>query len=476
MRGVAATAGLVGLGAVSGCTGGRSGSGGTTASAAPPSGSFRFPRDFLWGAATSAYQVEGAAAEDGRGPSVWDTFAATPGRVRNGDNGDRAADQYHRYREDVALMRDLGLRAYRFSVSWPRVLPEGTGAVNQAGLDYYRRLVDELLGAQIEPVVTLWHWDTPQALQDVGGWENRDVAVSFGDYAAVVGEALGDRVTRWLTLNEPKTVVDVGYRYGVHAPGYTDEAAAATVTHHLALGHGHAVRALRTVAREALIAPCLNLMPTYPADGSAEAKEQARLRDVRENTLYLDPILRGSYPSEAFDVIDGDALRAAIHDDDLEIVSAPVDWLGVNYYNPVYVDGTGQRVQLHEAADPASWLEIYPEGLYDMVTRLDREYAVQMMVTENGRPDGRDHDADGPVARDDERIEFLRTHLVQLRRAMDAGADVRGYLAWSLLDNFEWSEGYAQRFGLVHVDFDTQIRTPKLSASWYRDVIAAGAV
>jgi beta-glucosidase len=438
----------------------------------------RFPDGFLWGAATSAYQVEGAAAEDGRGPSTWDTFAARPGRIADGSTGAVAADHYHRYREDIALMKQLGLRSYRFSVSWSRVLPTGSGKVNQRGLDHYRRLVDALVAAGIAPILTLWHWDTPQALEDVGGWAERDTASRFADYAAAVVGAVGDRVHTVLTLNEPKTVVQMGYRGDVHAPGRNDAAAATKALHHLHLGHGLAVSACRAMRSRLRIGPCFNLAPVYAADDSEQAVEAAVAADTSENTLYLDPALRGRYPAEASQVLDAAVLESVVREGDLRVVSAPVDLVAVNYYNPVYIDGTGNRVYRHPVASPAQWLEIHPDGLFDILTRVHRDYAgPELMITENGRPDAEEHPAKGttPPA-DDERITYVRDHLVAAHRAMSGGVRLSGYQLWSLLDNFEWAAGYTQRFGIVHVDFATQRRTPKRSALWYRDVIRAKAV
>ena len=436
----------------------------------------RFPAGFVWGAATSAYQVEGAAAVDGRGPSVWDTFAATPGRTADGDTGDVAADQYHRYRQDIALMSSLGLHSYRFSISWSRVLPTGAGAVNTKGLDYYRRLVDALRTAGITPLPTLWHWDTPQALQDRGGWESRDTAERFADYAAIVYEALGDDVGAYLTVNEPKTVVDVGYRYGAHAPGLRDPDAAARVLHHLLLGHGLAVQALRASGSRARIGPVLNLAPCYPADTGVAARQAALVRDAQENRLYLDPIFTGRYPKDAAAALAWPALAAVLRPGDLKVIASPVDLLAVNYYNPVFVDAAGAGVHKHPLAEPAEWLEIYPQGLYDILTRVHRDYgAPAMMITENGRPTVTDRDAAGHYP-DTDRIDFLRDHFVQVHRAISTGVKVEGFQVWSLLDNFEWAEGYRQRWGLVQVDFTTQERTPKQSAAWYADVIRKNAV
>jgi beta-glucosidase len=441
----------------------------------PPLG-LTFPAGFRWGAATSAYQVEGAADVDGRGPSVWDTFSHERGRISDGSTGDVAADQYHRYAEDVALMRTIGLRSYRFSISWSRVLPAGTGQVNQKGLDYYRRLVDELTAAGIQPMPTLWHWDTPQPLQDKGGWENRDTAEAFADYAAVIYQALGDDVSTYFTLNEPKTVVQMGYVVGAHAPGRTDLSAASVALHHLLLGHGLAVQALRASGGKARIGPALNLAPAYPADDSAEAEGAALVQDSWENGCYLDPIFRGRYPENYAEVVDARAIERVLQPADLTTISTPIDLLAVNYYNPVFVDGRRQAVHLHEIAAPTFWLEIYPEGLHDILVRVHSDYGKpSMIITENGRPTQTERGADGTFA-DDDRIEFCRDHLAQLHRAIAAGARVEGYQLWSFIDNFEWAEGYEQRWGLVHVDYRTQQRTPKKSAAWYAGVIGRNGI
>jgi beta-glucosidase len=447
----------------------------------PPLG-LRFPAGFGWGAATSAYQIEGAAAEDGRGPSIWDTFSHTPGRVRNGDTGDVAADHYHRWAEDADLMKHLGLDSYRFSLSWSRVLPEGAGQVNIKGLDYYKRLVEGLNERGIAPMATLFHWDLPQALQDRGGWVNRDCARWFADYAAVVFDALGDLVPTWLTLNEPKTVVDVGYRFGAHAPGLRDDAAAYVAAHHLMLAHGLAVQALRAGGTRARIGPALNLSPAYPeGKGDAAAELAATLADGYENRLYLDPVLTGSYPADVLDDIGARSpMRSAIRDGDLATIASPIDILAIQYYNPVVLDGQGNRLTRYETSD-ASWQQIYPEGLYDVLTRLARDYPaigrgeLPLTITENGRPCADEIGPDGTVA-DPERIEFLRDHLAAAHKAIGEGVPLESYHLWSLLDNFEWAEGYAQRWGIVYVDFDTQRRIEKSSAKWYREVIARNGI
>ncbi|MEU4382579.1 GH1 family beta-glucosidase [Micromonospora echinofusca] len=442
---------------------------------APPAGALRFPPGFGWGAATSAYQIEGAAKEDGRGESIWDTFSRTPGRTRNGDTGDVAADHYHRYAEDLDLMRDLGLHSYRFSISWPRVQADGTGAPNQRGLDFYRRLVDGLHERGIAPMATLFHWDLPQALQDAGGWESRDVAHRFADYAEIVFRALGDRVPVWLTVNEPKTVVQNGYLVGHHAPGRQDPDAAYLVAHHLHLAHGLAVAAHRATGA-GRIGPALNLHPCYPADDSPEAARAARLHDGYENRLYLDPILTGRYPQDVLDDLGPDSrLVRGIRDGDLATISAPVDLLAVQYYTPYYLDGDGTSIPRWPTSQ-APWQQIHPDGMYDILTRVTRDYGpIPLTVTENGLPTPDTLGADGTVD-DARRVAFLRDHFAAAHRAVAAGVPLESYHVWSLLDNFEWDAGYDERWGLVYVDYQTQQRVLKRSAHWYRQVIAANGL
>ncbi|WP_244367843.1 GH1 family beta-glucosidase [Micromonospora echinofusca] len=435
-----------------------------------------FPENFGWGAATSAYQIEGAAKEDGRGESIWDTFSRTPGRTRGGDNGDVAADHYHRYLADLDLMRDLGLRSYRFSISWPRIQADGRGAPNQRGLDFYRRLVDGLHDRGIAPMATLYHWDLPQALQDAGGWENRDTAHRFAEYADAVFNALGTAVPTWLTVNEPKTVVQNGYLIGHHAPGHQDPDAAYLVAHHLMLAHGLAVQALRATGDDTRIGPALNLHPCYPVDDSPAATAAARLYDGYENRLYLDPVFTGSYPADVLaDLGPGSRMVQGIRDGDLKIISAPVDLLAVQYYTPIYVTGTGGTERRWPTSE-ASWQQIYPDGMYDILTRVTRDYGpVPITVTENGLPTP-DTLSDAGTVDDTGRIAFLRDHLAAAHRAVASGVPLESYHVWSLMDNFEWEVGYDQRWGLIYVDYPTQRRVLKSSAHWYRRVIAANGL
>ena len=456
-----------------------------------------FPPGFLWGAATAAYQIEGAADADGKGPSVWDTFSHTPGKVRGGDTGDIACDSYRRYREDADLLSSLGLSAYRFSISWPRVFPDGTGQLNQAGLDYYRALADALAERGIAATATLFHWDLPQALQDRGGWVARDTALRFADYAAAVGAALGDRVARWITLNEPLVVANNGYRTGVHAPGLRDMDAAAAVTHHLLLGHGLAAAALRAVLPSpADVGITLNLTPVrVPADanGSGEALERARLvTDACLNGVFLDPVLSGRYPEHALPaLLPPDRL---IENGDMETIAAPLDFLGVNYYQPVHLrpgdpdnlrrdeeaplSGLGGVVQYRPdgmAQTAMGWL-VDPEGLYELLLRLSKDApGLPLYVTENGCAAEDYVNPDGAV-NDLERVRFLHLHLDAAARAIRDGANLSGYFVWSLLDNFEWAWGYQKRFGIVFVDFGTQRRIPKASSAFLADVARANAV
>ena len=476
----------------------------TTTRTAPSTGALQFPPGFLWGSATAAYQIEGAVAEGGRTPSIWDTFSHAPGRVAGGDTGDVADDHYHRFREDVALMAELGLTSYRFSVSWPRITPQvtadGLGPVNEAGIGFCSELVDTLLAAGITPSVTLYHWDLPQALEDTGGWTSRRTAERFGEYAEVVAAALGDRVPLFITLNEPWCTAYLGYASGVHAPGRTDDAAALTAVHHLNLAHGLAAAGIRRAAPVSRVALTLNLAWVRPETDSAADTEAARRVDGLQNRVFLDPVLRGHYPADV------QADTAAVTDwsfvlpGDLEVISAPLDVLGVNYYSPTHVrfwtrerpkehaDGHGdgraspwiacQDVEFprqHGRKTDMGW-SIDPRGMTELLLRVAREHpGLDLMVTENGAAFPDVVDADGRIV-DADRIEYLRTHLAAVHAAIEAGAPVVGYYVWSLLDNFEWAWGYAKRFGIVHVDYDSQVRTLKNSALFYADVIRGNAV
>jgi len=439
-----------------------------------------FPENFTWGAATSAYQIEGSVNEDGRGPSIWDTFCRQPGKVWQGQHGDIAADHYHRWQEDVELMAKMGLQAYRFSISWPRILPEGTGQVNQAGLDFYDRLVDTLLEKGIEPFVTLYHWDLPQALQDKRGWTRRETAEAFAEYARVVAARLGDRVTYWVTHNEPATAILEGHFTGEHAPGKKNPMDAAWAYRYLMASHGLAVPALREAAgRPIQVGIVLDLRPTHPASASQADQEAARRYDGLLNRMFLDPVLRGSVPADIKKMF---GLLFRIKDEDLRTIAAPIDFLGINYYTRDVVrhDKSVPFVQAStirpEGSAYSQMWEIYPEGIYEMLTRVWNEYQpAQIYITENGIPVPDVLEADGSV-HDTRRVAYLRDHLAQVHRAIADGVPVRGYFAWSLLDNFEWAHGYQMRFGLVHVDYETQQRTVKDSGQWYAGVVAKNAV
>ncbi|WP_456787925.1 GH1 family beta-glucosidase [Cellulomonas sp. P5_C5] len=443
----------------------------------PPAEPMAFPAGFVWGAATSSFQVEGSTTVDGRGQSIWDTFAATPGRISDGSTGDPAADHYRLWESDLDLVADLGLPAYRFSVAWPRIQPTGSGDVNQAGVDFYRRLVDGLLARGIHPAITLYHWDLPQALQDAGGWAVRETADRFGEYAAVMFDALRDVDATWLTINEPKTTAYVGHRWGVHAPGITDVDQAAAAIHHQLLGHGRAVQAFRDSGAAGEIGIALNLLPVYPT--SRDADPAAVRTDAVENRMFLDPVLLGRYPTDAIGPLRGQlpadaaAFADLVQDGDLDAISAPLDVLAVQYYGVTGVDDAGNQVEAYPTS-AAVWQQVYPEGLYDLLMDLLIDYpdAPPLVITENGIPD---RTSEGTTD-DPERLEFLRAHLQQAARAIDDGVRLVGYYAWSLLDNFEWAEGMSQRWGLVHVDFETQERTPKASMEWYSSVVRANAV
>jgi beta-glucosidase len=434
--------------------------------------------DFAWGVATAAYQIEGAMAEDGKTPSIWDTFCRLPGAIDNGDTGDVACDHYHRWPEDVALLRELGVGAYRYSISWPRVLPDGTGAVNAAGLDFYDRLTDALLEAGIRPYVTIYHWDLPQVLQDRGGWPARDTAYALGEFAGVVGARLGDRVQDWFTVNEPLCSAWIGHLEGRMAPGERDIARAVPASHHLLLGHGLATEALRAAAPGARIGPVANLSPCEPAtDHPADVAAAARA-DGHTNRWWLDPLHGRGYPADMVAVY---GVEPPVRPGDLETIAAPADHFGLNYYFRQVVtddpDGPLPHAKMIAVADAVrtdmGW-EVHPAGLEQLLTRLAREYAVpRVLVTESGSA-WPDQVVDGTVA-DLERADYLESHVAAAVRAAGQGVPLAGYFVWSLLDNFEWSYGYAKRFGLVHVDYATQARTMKDSGRRYAKLIAEHA-
>jgi beta-glucosidase len=454
-----------------------------------------FPSGFLWGTATASYQVEGGVDEGGRGESIWDRFAHTPGRILNGDTGDVAADHYHRYREDVALMSELGLNAYRFSIAWPRLQPDGSGPLSADGLGFYERLVDELLRAGIRPWVTLYHWDLPQALEDAGGWPIRDTALRFADYAVAVHERLADRVADWTTLNEPWCSAFLGYASGHHAPGRTEPAASIAAVHHLLLGHGMAVAAMRSGWPEQRYGITLNLYPVTTVSDDADDRDAARRVDGLSNRLFLDPVLRGQYPDDMRDDLEPIAGSEFIANGDAESIAAPIDFLGVNYYSrhvvrAARVDRTSDSAR-HEPAwvgandveqldtgkpkTQMGW-EIDATGLYDVLRRVTDEYdAPPLYVTENGAAFVDEVTSDGEV-HDPHRVAYLDAHFRAAKQAIDDGVDLRGYFVWTLIDNFEWSWGFDRRFGVVHIDFATQRRTIKDSGRWLAGVAAANGV
>lgn len=454
----------------------------------PNTGPLGLPSTFLWGASTAAYQIEGGVRDGGRAPSSWDAFAHQPGRVLGGDTGDVACDSYHRWSEDVALLKELGVDAYRFSFSWSRVQPSGRGQVNRDGLAYYDRLVDALLEAGIAPSPTLFHWDTPLALEEDGGWRNRDIAGRFADYAHLMGEHFGDRIARWITINEPAVLTMLGYGVGIHAPGERLGLGALTVAHHQLLAHGRAVNALRA-AGVGEIGIANNHTPIWPASDREEDLTAAGLYDDLANRLFADPILLGRFPAAL------EALLPERATEDLSEISAPIDWYGVNYYNPTLVatpsagrpiaviDGQEIDTGLPFALPPIKGYRltgfgwpIVPAGLTELLTTMAKRYGdalPPLYITENGCAFSDAPGEDGAV-HDTRRIGFTESHLLALVDAIDAGVDVRGYFHWSLLDNFEWAVGYSQRFGLVHVNFDTLERTPKDSFYWLRNLIRNG--
>lgn len=441
------------------------------------SNNFQFPKGFKFGCATAAYQIEGAVAEDGRTESIWDRFCHTPGHINGGETGDVACDHYHRFADDVEMMKEFGLNSYRFSISWPRVIPGGRGAVNPKGIDFYSRLVDKLLENGIEPFITLFHWDLPQDLQDMGGWANRDMVYFFRDYAGEIGHRLGDRVKYWMTHNEPAVFTALGHLEGVHAPGIRDLRTALQVAHHLLLSHGEAVYALRSNRTpETQVGIALSMSPSYPVSDRLEDIEAARRMEGYGLRWFCDPLFLGEYPQE---MVLGYGLNTPLmEEDDLKIINAPVDFVGINYYfrNWVQSDSSVDIWKAKNLMPPEAQLtdmgwEVYPQGLYDLLKRVQELYHLPALyITESGAAFQDKLEKDGSV-HDTQRIHYLESHFDAANRALSEGVPLKGYFIWSLMDNFEWAFGTSKRFGIIYTDYPTQKRYPKDSAYWYRDFI-----
>lgn len=437
----------------------------------------KFPENFLWGVATASYQIEGAVNEDGRGESIWDVFSHTPGKTLNGDTGDVACDHYHRWREDVALMKSLGYKAYRFSLAWPRILPDGRGKINQPGLDFYSRLVDALLEAGIQPLVTLYHWDLPAALENA--WLNRSVVDAFAEYSGVVSRHLGDRVKTWFTINEPWCASHLSYTIGEHAPGMQDRSMSILAAHHLLMAHGVAVKEIRAAVPGAKVGIVLNMSPVYNDPDSPVSQQMIQHVDGEVNRWFIDPLYGRGYPTDMLDdYVRMGALESTqpdfIKPGDIDLIAQETDLLGINYYTPHLISADTDEVLAEKRADvpktEMGW-ELYPQGLFEILERVWREYQPkQMMVTENGASYGDGPDQAGKV-HDQRRIDYLHSHIQAVWQAIQAGIPLTAYLQWSFLDNFEWARGYSQRFGIIYVDYETQKRYIKDSAYWYSDVI-----
>jgi len=442
-----------------------------------------FPKDFIWGAATASYQIEGAYQEDGKGESIWDRFSHTPGKVENGDTGDIACDHYHKYREDIALMKEIGLDSYRLSISWTRILPEGKGELNQAGLDFYRKLINELIDAGIEPAITLYHWDLPQALQEEGGWANRDTIKYFVEYAEILFKEFGDIVPRWITHNEPWVVAFMGNSTGEHAPGFKDHKLALQVAHNLLVSHGLAVKKFRELGLSAEIGITLNMNSVYPLTDSKKDQQAAEIMEDYINDWFLDPLYKGRYPEKLAKMYKEKYGEIEIEDGDMDIIQEKTDFLGINYYtrallkhNPDSDFFQIDHVRPEDSEYTAMDWEVYPKGLYDLLIKLNREYTDQdLYITENGAAFDDKIGEDGRVD-DKKRIDFLKNHFISAHKAIEDGVPLKGYYVWSLMDNFEWAFGYNKRFGIIHVNYDTCERTLKESAHWYKEVIANNSV
>jgi beta-glucosidase len=437
----------------------------------------QFPKDMKWGSATASYQIEGAVNDGGRGPSIWDTFSHTPGKVLNGDNGDVACDSYHRYEEDIEIMKDLGIDVYRFSVAWPRIFPKGRGEVNQEGLAFYHRFVDKLLENGIEPICTLYHWDLPQALQDEGGWDNRATIEAFVNYAEVMFKEFSGKIKYWITLNEPWCVSYLSNYIGMHAPGYTDLQLATNVAHHLLVAHGKTVQKFRELNVEGQIGYAPNTTWLEPYSNKQEDIDACRRENAYFIEWFMDPVFKGEYPQFMVDWIKKKGVEVPIQDGDLDTIHQTIDFLGINYYTghvARYKENEGlfdrEFVEMGYERTDIGW-PVYPEGFYKVLTYITNRYGnVPIYITENGSCYN-DEPVDGRV-RDDCRTKYLKQHLTTLSRSIESGVNIKGYLTWSLMDNFEWAEGYSKRFGIVHVDYRTQKRTKKDSFYWYKQTIA----
>lgn len=435
---------------------------------------YKFPPNFLWGAASAAYQVEGAWNEDGKGESIWDRFSHTPGKINDGNTADIACDHYHRYEEDIALMREIGLKAYRFSTSWSRVLPTGRGRINPKGLDFYDRLVDRLCAANIEPLLTLYHWDLPQALQDEGGWDNRNTAHAFADYTALMVKRLGDRVNYWTTFNEPSVITFIGFLTGEHAPGFKDQRMAYQVAHHLMLAHGLGMQTIRTIKPDAKAGIVLNLWMSEPASDSAEDLAATNKFWDENETLFLDPLFKGHYPPAVYNMVGKNMPK--IQDGDLALIAQKMDYVGINYYSRNVLTAKGKVEKIEGSEYTEMGWEVCAPALRRMLVKINSEYNLPpIIITENGVAFKDEVSADGKV-HDLRRIEYLKEHFIQTRLAMLDGVDVRGYMVWSLMDNFEWGHGFSKRFGLTYTDYTTQKRVVKDSGEWYADVIRKNEV
>ncbi|NLL04725.1 MAG: beta-glucosidase [Clostridiaceae bacterium] len=436
-----------------------------------------FPEDFIWGSATASYQIEGAFDKDGKGESIWDRFSHTPNKIQNNDTGDIACDHYHRYEDDVKLMKEIGLNSYRFSISWPRLFPNGSGKLNQKGMDFYKRLTNLLLENGIQPAVTLFHWDLPQKLQDNGGWANSETIKHFEEYSHSVFSNLGDLVPMWFTHNEPYVVAFLGYDRGIHAPGITDPPQALSVAHNILLSHGKAVSIFRDMNLNGKIGIALNLSTKYPSSQKEEDKIAAYTSDGFLNRWYLDPLLKGYYPKDILEYYHKRGIPFNYDVEDLKTIKQPIDFLGINFYCPEFVryDEKEHFVTIDDELDnfertEMNWI-VHPQGLYDLLKRLDNDYGkLDLIISENGAAYNDVIDTDGNI-RDDRRINYLHEHLINCHNAIEEGVNLKGYYLWSLLDNFEWSFGYSKRFGIIHVDFNTLKRTIKQSGYWYKNVI-----